>query len=161
MIYLYFLSVLLHILAAMIWVGGQAFMITSFFPAMREPEHRAVARSLLLSAGGRFRVFATASLHLLLLTGLFNLWYKTRFDMQNPVTHAGMTKLLLIIVMIGLSLYHDKVIGKQATAAWEKDPQGPATLALRKKAGLIGRINFFLSLLLVGLGVWIVRPVMG
>jgi uncharacterized membrane protein len=155
---LYTLSVIVHIFAAILWVGGNAYMIFALMPALREPEHRALARSMLLSTGLRFRRVGTACLHLLLLTGLYNLWVRTGFNMKLGATHAGMTKLLMLLVAIGLSTYHDKVIGKRAVEAWEKDPQGAETLALRRKSMLFGRINFALSVLMVLLGIWIVRP---
>jgi uncharacterized membrane protein len=155
---LYLPCVVLHILAAILWVGGNAFMIMAFFPALREPEHRGVARTLLLSAGRRFRKIGTACLHLLLLTGLVCLYVRTGFNMKLGATHIGMTKLLLLVVAIALSTVHDKVIGPKATAAWEQDPQGAEALALRAKAALIGRINFAISIILVLMGIWIVRP---
>jgi uncharacterized membrane protein len=157
---LWLLSVALHILAAILLVGGQAFMILAMMPALREPEHRAVGRSMLLSAGRRFRKVSVGCLHLLLLTGLFNLWVRCgqSFDMKNPLMHAGMTKLVLWAIALGISIYHDKVIGRRAVEAWEKDPNGPETLALRRKSMQLGRVGFAIAVVLVLLGIWIVRP---
>ena len=155
---LWYISVTLHVLAAILLVGGQAFMILAMMPALREPEHKAVARSLLLSAGRRFRKVSVGCLHLLLLTGLFNLWFRTGFNMKAGATHIGLTKLVLWSIALGISIYHDKVIGKRATDAWEKDPTGAETLALRRKSMVIGRIGFSLAVVMVLLGIWIVRP---
>ena len=157
---LWYISVTLHVLAATLLVGGQAFMILAMMPALREPQHQSVGRSMLLSAGRRFRKVSVGCLHLLLLTGLFNLWFRCgqTFDMKNPLMHAGMTKLVLWVIALGISIYHDKVIGQRAVAAWEKDPNGPATLALRRTSMLLGRVGFAIAVVMVLLGVWIVRP---
>ncbi len=159
MLPLWYLSVTVHILAAILWVGGQAFMILALMPALREPAHRAVARTMLVSSIHRYGRVSTVCLHLLALTGLFNLWFRTGFNLQSPVTHAGLTKAMLWLVLLAISLYHDKVLGKRTVEAWARDPGGAETLALRRKSMLLGRVGFLLAVLMVFLGMWIVRPV--
>ena len=73
---LYLFSVWLHILAAIVWIGGMAFLGLVLIPAMRLSEYRAVGASLTYWTGTRFRLIGWVCLSVLLLTGVFNLLYR-------------------------------------------------------------------------------------
>lgn len=52
---IYLLSVWLHIIAAMIWVGGICFLAFALVPVLHKPEHRRQALTLIQETGRRFR----------------------------------------------------------------------------------------------------------
>lgn len=53
---LYLVSVWLHIVAAMTWIGGMIFLVAVLVPMLRRPERRAQAAELFGILGVRFRV---------------------------------------------------------------------------------------------------------
>ncbi len=52
---LYTISVYIHILSAMIWVGGMAFLGLVVLPAVKKPPFKRIATTLIQRTGVRFR----------------------------------------------------------------------------------------------------------
>ncbi|MBI2372085.1 MAG: DUF4149 domain-containing protein [Deltaproteobacteria bacterium] len=162
---LYLVSVWLHILAAAVWIGGMAFLALILLPVTRRPEYRASAPGLIHWTGVRFRWVGWACLGLLLLSGTFNLVYRgvgwadvwSGRLWQGPIGRVLAIKLLLVVIVLGLSLVHDFRIGPRATALWQASPGSPEARRLRQQASWIGRLNFLLALALVALGMLLVR----
>ncbi|HMN30284.1 MAG TPA: hypothetical protein PKE45_19175, partial [Caldilineaceae bacterium] len=73
---LYLLSVWLHILTAMVWLGGMLFLVLVLLPVVRRPAYRAVAGEIFHAAGVRFRWVGWIGFGLLILTGITNLSYR-------------------------------------------------------------------------------------
>jgi uncharacterized membrane protein len=156
---LYLLSVWIHIMAVVVWLGGIAFLTLALVPALRRPEYRGVAGPLVDWTGARFRWIAWICLGLLILSGGFNLAYHG-FDgtgWESPFGRTLGLKLGLVAVILLLSALHDLVIGPRATAVWRADPSSEEAKRLRKQAGWIGRLNLLLALIVVALGIMLVR----
>lgn len=161
---LYIASVYLHILAAVVWIGGMFFLVLVVVPWLRAG-NRAAAGRLLRETGIRFRNVGWACFALLLATGVLNLWYRgVRFEhfarpewVTGPFGQAITWKLGLFAVVLVVSAVHDFRIGPRATRAMEEDPTGPEAQRLRRSASLLGRLNALLALGLVFLGVVLVR----
>lgn len=163
---LYILSVWLHILAAMVWIGGMFFLVLVVVPWLRRGD-RAGAALFLRETGERFRNVGWTCFGILLVTGSFNLWARgvRFFDFVSPEWQAspfGRTVLLKLgtfaLVLI-VSALHDFFVGPRATVAISRDPQSAEARSLRRRASLFGRANVLLALVLVALGVMIVRGV--
>ncbi len=165
MMALYLLSVWLHLLAAIIWIGGTIFIVLVLVPATRQPEYRPVASGLIQWTGRRFRLIGWICLGLLILSGVFNLAYRgfgwedlwSGRLWQGPFGRTLGIKLLLVAVILLLSALHDFVVGPRATALWQANPGLAQALQRRRQATWIGRINLLLTLIVVGLGVMLVR----
>jgi uncharacterized membrane protein len=156
---LYLLSIWLHIMAVVTWLGGIVFLSLVLIPALRRPEYRKILPSLVDQTGARFRRIAWLSLGLLVLTGSFNLMY-LGFDGSDWGSPFGRTlglKLLLVAGILALSVVHDFVIGPRATALYRENPNAEEARRLWKQAGWIGRLNLLLALLVVALGIMLVR----
>ena len=69
---LYLVSVWLHVLAAVLWLGGMLFLVVAVVPVLRRME-RGPAAALMHAVGVRFRAAGWVCFALLLLTGTFNL----------------------------------------------------------------------------------------
>lgn len=159
------LSVWLHILAAMIWLGGMIFLVLVLVPVTRRPEYRGLAGSLIHWTGVRFRWVGWICLALLVLSGLLNLaargvtWADAWSGQlwQTSFGRALGIKLILVAVILILSALHDFAIGPRATAAWQANPSSTETLRLRRQATWIGRINLLLALLVLVFAVILVR----
>ena len=162
---LYHLSVFIHILAAITWIGGSLFLVMVVVPSLRNEKLRPHAREFLQVTGRKFRNVGWASLLTLVVTGLLNVGFKPgwahAFDMQNPLNHILWTKVLLVLLIFVLSAGHDFHVGPKAMEAWEQDPEGAAALKFRKQARLMGRITLSIGLLVVLLAVFLTRGLPG
>ncbi|MFQ5682260.1 MAG: DUF4149 domain-containing protein [Candidatus Binatia bacterium] len=147
------------------WIGGMVFLVVVLVPAIREPAHQAVASSLVHWTGQRFRWVGWVCLGLLILTGVFNLAYRGFgwLDLWNGQLWQGSfgtsleIKLLLVAVILLLSVVHDFNIGPRASDLMQSNPASPKAARLRRQASWIGRLNLFLALAVVALGVMLVR----
>jgi copper resistance protein D len=160
----YVVSVFLHILSAIVWIGGMFFLILVVVPWLRAG-NRAAAGALLRDTGLRFRTVGWVCLATLLATGLLNLWLRRvrPGDLASPewlATPFGRTvvaKLVLFGLVLAISVVHDFHVGPAATSAMRDDPAGDRALRLRRAASWMGRVNALLALALVFLGVVLVR----
>lgn len=153
--------VFLHVMSAMLWVGGIFFVSLVAVPAVREMEVR--RRTTLLSAlGRRFRDVGWVLLAVLWATGATQMWIRGAtvaniLDGSFFTTRFGAlmgSKLLIILVMMVVSGVHDWIVGPRAAAVAEAggDPEN-----LRRIAAWLGRLNALLALGIVGHAVVMVR----
>ena len=162
---LYLLSVWLHILAAIVWIGGMVFFALVAVPVIRRGECRSDAPALIRLAGIRFRAIGWTCIAVLVATGILNLAYQgTGWEniwfggiWQGPQGLILVLKLSLVVVVIGLSVVHDFLIGPQSAQASVTEPGSPNTLRLSRWARWLARLNLLLSLAIVFLAVILVR----
>jgi copper resistance protein D len=158
----YVASVYLHILAAATWVGGIIFLVAVVVPSLKKLD-RAAAAPMLRATVFRFRSVGWVAFAVLLATGLYNLhargigWSELT-DPAYRATASGkalLVKLACFAFVVVLQAVHDFSIGPRALAAMEANaPEAPR---LRKAAGLIGRINGVVTLVIVLCAVIVVR----
>jgi uncharacterized membrane protein len=162
---LYLVSVWLHILAAITWIGGMMFIGLVLVPILRKPPLRDSSALLLYRTGLRFRQVGWISLLLLVLTGMVNLgvrgygwadlWDGSLW--QGGWGHALGAKLLLVALVLLLSAVHDFYVGPRAVAHMERDPDADQSLRLRRMASWMGRLSLLLSLAILALAVTLPR----
>ena len=142
---LYLASVCLHILAAMIWMGGMVFFVVAVMPWARrlsEPDRRA----FLGAFGRRFRDVAWTCYGVLAITGLFNLWI--RGVRPSDVLHAGWRSSLFgQVVVVKLVLF---LLAVLATSAHKH-------VVARWQARWLGRLSLALGVAIVAVAVVLVR----
>ena len=153
---LYWVSVNLHVLAAMFWLGGMLFLGVVGAPALRTVEPATLRQQLFHSLGVRFRAAGWAAIALLLLTGLVNLHYRgllqwsevlgNRDFWATSMGRALGAKLILVTIMLVVSAIHDFALGP---AAGRAVPGSENALRLRRRAALLARLNALAGLLLV------------
>lgn len=161
----YLLSVWIHILSAVVWIGGMFFIILVLIPIFRRPEYRNIYSKLFHLVGTRFRWIGWISLILLILTGSINLAYRGyNFSdlwsgrvFQGSFGHILFYKLIFVILILILSVLHDFWIGPRATSLALSNPASLESLRFRRTASWIGRINFLLALIIVAFGIMLVR----
>jgi putative copper export protein len=187
---LYPLSVFLHLLSAIIWIGGMLFLALVVVPVTRSlpPAERA---TLFGAMGRRFRTVGWACIAALLVTGTVNSAYRgVTWDTlfmpalwSSPFGTTLALKLAVVMVMLGLSVYHDFVIGPRSVRALEQaaahglsgatsSPGAPARSAtrpavrpglmqedrrLRRHASVVGRLEAILALVVLALAIMLVR----
>lgn len=161
---LYVVSVWLHILAAVTWIGGMFFLVLVVVPWLRRGD-RAKAAAFLRETGVRFRDVGWTCFAILLVTGTFNLWVRgVRWPdlidpvwLSSPFGSAVAWKIAAFTAVVAVSAWHDFRLGPKAALAVERDPHGAEAERLRRLASKVGRLNVLLALALVAFAVIIVR----
>jgi putative copper export protein len=161
---LYLLSVYLHVLCAIVWIGGIAFLVLVVVPWLRAGG-RETASTFLRETGLRFRSIGWACFAVLALTGTFNLWMRNvRFSsFADPEWLASsfgktiVTKLSVFAAVLATSFVHDFIVGPRAMRAVRADPGSAEAARLRRQASMLGRLNAVFALVLVAVAVMIVR----
>ena len=161
---LYLVSVWLHVLSAIAWIGGMFFLVLVVVPWLRSGA-REQAGAFLRETGERFRTVGWACFVVLLVTGTFNLWFRgVRLQdfvdpawLASPFGSVLMLKLGAFLAVLAVSAVHDFSTGPQAARAITADPTSAEAARLRKRASLLGRLNAMLALLVVALAVMLVR----
>ena len=159
-------SMWIHLLTAMVWIGGLAFIAMVLVPTLRDPALRPQAIALLRTTGKKFQRIAYVSFVVLAVTGVTNLYLKAGGSLALVVatlsTSYGrvlIVKVVLVLVIVVLALYHDFVVGPAAARALEADPTSATALGLRRRASWLGRVNTLLSLVVMTLALLLVRGV--
>ena len=158
----YLATVYLHILAAVIWVGGMLFLSLVVVPvALRlSPERRG---ALLSDMGSRFRWVGWACIVVLAVTGVLLLERRgtglgevfAGAFIGGPRGVVLLTKLSAFGAMVALSLLHDFVLGPRLTIALQTAPT--RAKGLRRGTSWLARANLALGLAVLVLAVLLVR----
>lgn len=161
---LYLANVTLHVLAALIWLGGMFFLGLVGAPVLRGVEPPSLRQKLFHELGLRFRTVGWVCIAVLVLTGVVNLAYRgwlqwegvlasAAFWRSGPGTAFGI-KLAAVVVMLGLSAIHDFHLGP---AAGRLEPGSPEALAFRRRAARLARFNAIVGFVLLIAAVRLVR----
>lgn len=163
---MYQLNVFVHILSALVWVGGMFFVALVVVPVTRPlaPTQRG---ALLDAVGRRFRLIGWICIALLIVTGVINAGFRgvtwdSVFSGQVFGSQFGQVlaaKLVMVALMLVLSAIHDFVLGPASTRALEH-PGLVSThevASLRQRASWIARVNALLALVVLFLAVALVR----
>ena len=161
---LYFLNVTIHVLAAMLWLGGMFFLGVVGAPLLRAIEPPDLRQRLFQAIGERFRTAGWSAIAVLLVTGAVNLHYRGLLRWEGVLgsrsfwlTSLGVAlgvKLLSVTTMIVVSAVHDFIQGPRAGRA---APGSPESIRLRSRAALLARVNASVGVLLVAAAVRLAR----
>lgn len=162
---LYLVSVWLHILAAMTWLGGMLFLVTVLVPMLRRPEMRARAVEMFHAIGVRFRLVGWIALATLVVTGVLNVMFRgyrlsDLFDgtaYAGPWGHTLAAKLAFVALVLTFGAVHDFWLGPAATRLARENAPPEQRERYRRGASLLGRASLLLALVIVALAVKLVR----
>jgi len=142
----------LHLLAAVVWLGGLMFESHILFPVLTKKG----AMDALASAVGQFRRVTWTAILLMVLTGLYNL---TRLGPVARLIESGVLKLLalklfLVVVVLMLSAHRDFGLASRLRreVAAGRDP-GHALRTILS----VDRLVLFLGVILLYLGLAVSR----
>jgi copper resistance protein D len=159
--FLYQLSVSIHLLAAIVWLGGMLFLAMVGAPLIRTLEQPALRQRLFRDIGVRFRTVGWAAIAVLVVTGITNLWARGVLGLlATPSfwsTDFGRNltwKLAAVTTMLTISAIHDFIEGPRASRL---DPRSEEALAHRRRSAMLARINALVGVLLVFVAVRLVR----
>lgn len=160
---LYHLNVTVHVLAALLWLGGMFFLAVVGAPVLRKVEPPTLRATLFRELGAAFRNVGWACIVVLLLTGVANLWFRGLLSWDvlgdpgfwdSRYGGALSWKLLAVTVMVGASAVHDFWLGP---AASRLAPGSAAALRYRGWASWLARVNAIVGILLVVVAVRLAR----
>lgn len=154
----------LHILCAIIWIGGIAFLVVVVVPWLRSGG-KEIAGVFLRETGERFRKVGWICFGLLLITGSFNLYIRgVRLDSfvdsnwyATPFGKTVVVKLTAFLLVLLVSFIHDFYVGPQAAKVVQTSPNSEEAQQLRRRATQLGRANALLALILVAAAIMLVR----
>jgi len=156
------LTVTLHVLSAMVWLGGMiAFALIA--PALRAVEDDGVRQRIFHILGERFRAVGWVCIVLLLVTGVgqlhFRGWWGAEFWGVPGfwATDLGRTfgwKLVTVTVMLVVQAIHDFWLGPKAGRV---EAGTEEAITLRRRAALLARGNAVVGLLLIYFAVRLAR----
>lgn len=160
---LYYLNVTIHVLAALLWLGGMFFLAAVGAPALRKVEPSALRSEIFRTLGEQFRTVGWGAIAVLVVTGVLNLHLRGILTSDllgspafwgSPYGRALGWKLATVAVMIAVSGVHDFVSGP---AAARQAPGTPEALAMRKRAAWLARANAVVGIALVVAAVRLAR----
>jgi len=161
---IYYVNVTIHVLAAMLWLGGMFFLGVVGVPILRAVEPPALRQRLFQGLGLRFRAVGWYAIAVLVVTGVLNLYFRgwlhwdgvlgARAFWSTRIGHALGVKLTAVAAMITFSALHDFILGPRAGRA---APGSPEAIRLRRGAALFGRANAIIGVVLVAAAVVLAR----
>ena len=160
----YYLLVTVHVLAALLWLGGMFFLGLVGAPVLRAVEPPALRQRLFHQLGLRFRSVGWSAIAVLVGTGVLLLrargllrWSGVFGSTAFWGTGLGVAlaaKLAAVTVMVVVSVVHDFFLGP---AAGRAGPDSASAIRLRRRAALLARVNALIGLLLVAAAVRLAR----
>ena len=152
---LYYTNVTIHVLAAMLWLGGMFFLAAVGAPVLRKIEPPSLRAELFRQLGEQFRRVGWIAIAVLLVTGTINLHFRglLRAEVWSSADFWGTGlgqalawKLAAVTVMVGISAFHDFLSGP---AASRMVPGSPEALRARRNASWLARVNALVGIILV------------
>ena len=157
------MNVTVHVLAAMLWLGGMLFLAAVGAPVLRTVEPAALRARLFEELGRRFRGVGWACIGVLVGTGLLNLHFAGVFRggrwLDGAFWGSGYGRALAwktaaVGAMITFSALHDFWLGPRASRLV---PGSPAALAARGRSAWLARINALVGVAVVVAAVRLAR----
>jgi uncharacterized membrane protein len=159
----YWVSVTLHLLAALLWLGGTFFLAVVGAPVLRRVEPPELRAELFRRIGVAFRRVGWVSIAILLVTGVLNLHFRgllrssvlaSSLFWASRYGQALAWKLGCVAAMVVLSALHDFVVGP---AASRYPAESAAALRNRRAAAWLARAGAAVGLVLVMAAVRLAR----
>ncbi len=141
------LSLFLHIVAALFWIGGMLFLTLIIAPFLKTIQDAKEQSRIYQSVGRGFRLWGWVAISILVITGSLNLHLMgiPLSNLIDPSFHStpyGKTlaiKISFVLLIISTSLIHDFIFGPKA-----RNSSGYSNIAK-----WLGRSNLFIALAIV------------
>jgi uncharacterized membrane protein len=158
----YQILVVVHVLAAMIWLGGSVAFVAVIVPASKKFSTE-TRRKMVRLAGEKFRTVGWLAIATLYVTGIAMLvsWGVTWDQifsggfLEIPRYRLVAEKFSLVVLMTFVSFLHDWVYGPRAA---RMSPGGAAEERERKRARMLAMATLILTTVIVIWAIRIARP---
>ncbi len=167
---MYQVAVAVHILSAVVWLGGMLFLVMVMLPIARQAMRAGgpgPGLEMLRAAAQRFLLVAWAAMILLGLSGIYLAWdhWGIRpgvfFSEGGRFLNILQAKTILFAVVVLLSLMHDFWLGPKilerldrARTSGQVLPQSLGRVIVRMTAS----VNLVMAVTILLLAVWLIRP---
>ena len=149
---MYSTLVILHILAAVTWVGGMIFLSLVLAPLVRSRKAVPEFMALFRSAALRFRPIVWVAMAILVMTGPMLLSLRG-VAVASPSSWPGIVivKLTLVALLLLLTLLHDLVLGPQVSrvSAIPESKRTAGEQVVFKTARWLPRLSLLIALAVV------------
>jgi putative copper resistance protein D len=144
---------IVHVMSAMVWVGGTVVLVFAGVPAIRKLDGEARATAL-KTLGRRWRPLGWSAMGVAILSGLWLTNFHGGFNSAALSTDFDRTlivKSVLVVFLVVGAMIHDYVLGPRLQREMRaSEPQAPAT---RRRLIMVGWFNFSLTIVVPILGV--------
>ncbi|HMV44309.1 MAG TPA: hypothetical protein PK079_21545 [Leptospiraceae bacterium] len=152
---LYLLFLIIHIFSAMFWIGGTLFYVFIIFKVLTKEDMKPFKSLVIKESALQFRNISYVIFMTLFLSGLGLIFKKHNW---SDLIHGLISvKLVLFILLLISSIYHDFVTGPKTFLFSETDLI--KYNQYRKISSYFGRINLLISISIAILGVLISRGI--
>lgn len=149
-----------HLLAAIMWIGGMLFLSIVLVPVFKRHEFTGERRLLFQSLALRFRMVVWLSIMVLLGTGALLLITKVGPLLEPEIWPTALkVKLALVAILLGLTVAHDFWVGP-LVAKLKGEPQERLTSSqqiLIRLSPWIARLGLVLAVIILFLAVLLAR----
>jgi copper resistance protein D len=151
----YFINVTVHLLAALLWLGGMFFLAAVGAPVLRAVEPPELRAALFRKLGEQFRLIGWICIGVLLVTGVLNLHFRGLLSgrvlgsSEFWASRYGVAlawKLGAVAAMLVVQAIHDFATGP---AASRLQPGSPEALRARRHAALLARLSALFGIVVV------------
>jgi putative copper export protein len=150
----------IHLTAATFWVGGMLFLSLVAVPLLKKDPDPSSAQRGFINLARRFRTLVWIALSLLVITG--SILLPNQVDLSISLGEwppAVLIKLILVLLLIGISLAHDKLIAPKVRAFKHKPTSELAVVEklLLRFSPVISRLTLLLGLAILLAALFMVR----
>ncbi len=149
-----------HLVSAIVWIGGQLFILIVLLPIMRSALPRNERTLLFAEVGRRYAIVSWIALTLLVITGILNGQRRGIVWERLPDSTYGrilLAKLILVAIVIAITLVHALYYGRRITEiaeqvqAMDGDDTSMADERqhLQVMSGVLSGVNLLLNLVIV------------
>ena len=162
---MYHLSVFIHILSAIFWIGGMLFTAAVLVPASRHKLLKNKKGQFFTLIGKKFSRISWILFIVLIITGITNLLTRG-YDWQTLLSSVVWESNFGSILAIKLSLFgivllvsgiHDFYAGPKAAKLLDEQPESAETDRMRKLSSWLGRLNLLLGIAVLYYALRLVR----
>lgn len=148
----------IHVIAAVVWVGGNLILAMVIVPHFRQNLPPVQRIQLLTQIGKRFEPIVWGCIGILFFTGIVNIFFAVDLTTVTPIAHAFMRTLLikigLFFVLVILTVLHSMIFAPRLAAAIETlEPDltelPPEIKPLRSQLSIISSLMGVVSLLIL------------
>jgi putative copper export protein len=150
----------IHLAAATFWVGGMLFLSLVAVPLLKKDPDPSSAQLGFINLARRFRTLVWVALSLLIVTG--SMLLPNHVDFSSSLGEwppAVLIKLTLVLLLIGVSLAHEKLIAQKVRTLKQKPTSELAIVEklLLRFSPVISRLTLVLGLAILFAAVFMVR----
>ena len=148
----------IHVIAAVVWVGGNLILAMVIVPHFRQSLPPVERIKLLMQIGKRFEPVVWGCIGVLFFTGIVNIFFSVDITSPSPISDAFMRTLLikigLFFVLIILTVLHSMIFAPRLAAAIEDldptlDELPPEIKPLRSQMSIVSSLMGVVSLLIL------------